>query len=90
MATDRPCGGTGTMKPSLAYKKGILTFHLAGYDGASNHSGFAAPDIVGYLFNGEYHYYHHRYLTVNYAELEIIDKLIGSHHTQSDLVKKAD
>ena len=72
----------------------MLHFILHGYDGASNHSGFAAPGILGYLFDGEYHYYHHRYLTVNYAELEIIDKLIGSHHTQSvkicQYVTKAD
>mmetsp|Transcript_5910 Transcript_5910/g.8590 ORF Transcript_5910/g.8590 Transcript_5910/m.8590 type:complete len:244 (+) Transcript_5910:234-965(+) len=64
----------------------MLHFILHGYDGASNHSGFAAPGIIGYLFDGEYHYYHHRYLNVNYAELEIIDKLIGSHHTQSEKI----
>lgn len=69
----------------------MLHFILHGYDGASNHSGFSkAPGILGYLFDGEYHFYHHRYLTVNYAEIEIIDKLIGSHHTQSEkIVKKA-
>ena len=72
----------------------MLHFILHGYDGASNHSGFAAPGLLGYLFDGEYHYYHHRYLNVNYAELEMIDKMIGSHHTQSEkitqYVKKAD
>ncbi|KAL7540383.1 hypothetical protein ACHAXR_010067 [Thalassiosira sp. AJA248-18] len=61
----------------------MVHFALHGYDGASNHSGFAPPGILGYLFNGEYHYYHHRYLNVNYAEVEIIDMLCGSHHTQN-------
>jgi hypothetical protein len=40
----------------------ILHFILHGYDGASNHSGFAAPGILGYLFDGEYHYYHRKYM----------------------------
>lgn len=38
----------------------MLHFVLHGYDGASNHSGFAAPGIIGYLFDGEYHYYHRK------------------------------
>jgi hypothetical protein len=38
----------------------LLHFILHGYDGASNHSGFAAPGILGYLFDGEYHYYHRK------------------------------
>jgi len=53
-----------------------------GYDGACGHSGFAGPGVLGFLFDGEYHYYHHSHLTVNYAELEILDKLCGTHHTQ--------
>ena len=39
-------------------------------------------NFSGYLFDGEYHYYHHAHLTVNYAELEILDKLFGTHHSQ--------
>lgn len=39
----------------------MMHFALHGYDGASNHSGFAAPGILGYLFDGEYHYYHREY-----------------------------
>lgn len=31
---------------------------------------------------GEYHYQHHRYYTVNYAEMEMLDKLFGTHHEQ--------
>ena len=37
---------------------------------------------AGYFFDGEYHYYHHAHLTINYAELEILDKLFGTHHSQ--------
>ena len=36
----------------------------------------------GYIFDGEYHYYHHAHLTINYAELEFLDKLMGTHHSQ--------
>ena len=42
------------------FKVHMLHFILHGYDGASNHSGFAAPGILGYLFDGEYHYYHRK------------------------------
>ena len=38
----------------------MMHFVLHGYDGASNHSGFAAPGLLGYFFNGEYHYYHRK------------------------------
>jgi sterol desaturase/sphingolipid hydroxylase (fatty acid hydroxylase superfamily) len=38
----------------------LLHFIMHGYDGASNHSGFAAPGLLGYLFDGEYHYYHRK------------------------------
>jgi len=57
-----------------------FVFH--GLDGAAGHSGFKAPGILGYLFDGEYHYYHHAFLTVNYAEVEIIDRMFGTHHSQ--------
>jgi len=60
----------------------LLHFALHGYDGASNHSGFSAPGFFGYLFDGEYHYYHHCYLNVNYAEVEFLDLLFGTHHSQ--------
>lgn len=62
-----------------------IHFILHGWDGACGHSGFKAPGILGYLFDGEYHYYHHAYLTLNYAELEIIDKLAGTHHSQKHM-----
>lgn len=38
--------------------------------------------LTGNLFDGEYHYYHHAHLTINYAELEFLDKLFGTHHSQ--------
>lgn len=60
----------------------LLHFCFHGIDGAAGHSGFKAPGLLGYLFDGEYHYYHHAHLTVNYAELEILDKLLGTHHSQ--------
>lgn len=45
---------------------------------------------AGYIFDGEYHYYHHAYLTVNYAELEFLDKMFGTHHSQQErFAKKA-
>jgi sterol desaturase/sphingolipid hydroxylase (fatty acid hydroxylase superfamily) len=60
----------------------IVHFFLHGYDGAANHSGFSGvPGILGYLFDGEYHYHHHNLLSVNYAEIELIDKLFGTHHS---------
>ena len=63
----------------------LAHFCLHGVDGASGHSGFAgAPGILGWVFDCEYHYYHHAHLTVNYAELEIIDKLFGTHHSQQE------
>lgn len=65
----------------------VLHFIIHGYDGAANHSGFTKmPGLLGYLFDGEYHYHHHNLLTVNYAELEFLDKLLGTHH--SDRLKK--
>jgi hypothetical protein len=61
----------------------LFHFCLHGWDGAAGHSGFSgAPGIFGYMFDGEYHYYHHLYLTVNYAEIEFFDKIMGTHHSQ--------
>lgn len=60
----------------------ILHFAFHGWDGACGHSGHKAPGLLGWLFDGEYHYYHHCYLTVNYAEIEFLDKLCGTHHSQ--------
>lgn len=59
-----------------------LHFVFHGYDGAAGHSGFCAPGWIGFLTDGTYHYHHHAHLTVNYAEVEIFDKLCGTHHTQ--------
>lgn len=39
----------------------MMHFIMHGYDGAANHSGFSAPGFLGYLFNGEFHYYHRKY-----------------------------
>ena len=60
----------------------LFHFVLHGWDGACGHSGFKAPGWLGAMFDGEYHYYHHAFLTVNYAELEFLDKLFGTHHSQ--------
>jgi hypothetical protein len=60
----------------------LVHFAVHGWDGAAGHSGFKAPGVLGYLFDGEYHYYHHALLKVNYAEIEIIDKMFGLHHSQ--------
>ena len=43
------------------FKVHLAHFALHGYDGAANHSGFAAPGFLGYIFNSEYHYYHREY-----------------------------
>jgi hypothetical protein len=59
----------------------LLHFAFHGLDGAAGHSGFKAPGLLGFIFDGEYHYYHHAHLKVNYAELELIDRLFGTHHT---------
>jgi len=66
----------------------LMHFVWHGMDGASSHSGFKAPGLLGFLFDGEYHYYHHAHLTVNYAELEILDKLFGTHHSQKERFSK--
>lgn len=61
----------------------MLHFCWHGYDGAAGHSGFGGvPGILGWLFDGTYHYHHHALLTVNYAEIECLDLLCGTHHTQ--------
>ena len=60
----------------------LCHFALHGIDGAVGHSGFSAPGFLGAIFDGEYHYYHHAHLTVNYAELEFLDKFFGTHHSQ--------
>ena len=67
----------------------LFHFALHGWDGACGHSGFKAPGLLGSMFDGEYHYYHHAHLTVNYAELEFLDKMFGTHHSQKQAHKKA-
>lgn len=62
----------------------LIHFMFHGYDGAAGHSGFAGMSGWDSMFDGEYHYYHHSRLTVNYAEIEFLDKICGTHHTQKD------
>lgn len=62
----------------------LMHFVFNGYDGAAGHSGFAGMGGLNAIFDGEYHYYHHSRLTVNYAELEFLDKLCGTHHSQKE------
>lgn len=62
-------------------------FHLAffvwhGWGAAGDHCGFSAPGWLGWAFDGEYHYYHHTNVNVNYAEMEFMDKLFGTHSSQ--------
>jgi len=59
----------------------LLHFAWHGWDGACGHSGFSGR-TGWWLFDGEYHYYHHALLTVNYAEIEWFDVLCGTHHSQ--------
>lgn len=59
----------------------LIHFIFHGYDGAAGHSGFAGMPGWDAIFDGEYHYYHHSRLTVNYAEIEFLDKMCGTHHT---------
>lgn len=66
----------------------LMHFGFHGWDGACGHSGFKAPGWLGFLFDGEYHYYHHAHLAVNYAEIEFLDKLFGTHHSQQPNLKK--
>jgi sterol desaturase/sphingolipid hydroxylase (fatty acid hydroxylase superfamily) len=66
----------------------LLHFISHGIDGAAGHSGYKAPGLLGYLFDGEYHYYHHAHLNVNYAELELIDRLCGTHHSQQQQLRQ--
>jgi sterol desaturase/sphingolipid hydroxylase (fatty acid hydroxylase superfamily) len=39
--------------------------------------------LLEYLFDGTYHYYHHAYLNINYGEIEFLDYMAGTHHSQS-------
>ena len=57
-----------------------------GVSAAADHSGFAFPEEEGwlrnFLFDGEVHYMHHKLTTWNYGEVEWIDYLFKTHHTQ--------
>jgi len=70
-----------------------LAFHYAfffwhGFSAATDHSGFTFTKANGAcwfyrtFFDSEYHYYHHKVSSVNYAEMEWIDYLCGTHHSQ--------
>jgi hypothetical protein len=59
-------------------------FAYHGFSAAVDHSGFK----VNFVIDGEYHFYHHSKLLVNYAEMETIDLLFGTHHSQSDRAKQ--
>jgi hypothetical protein len=62
----------------------LCHFVFHGIDGAYNHSGFSFPGTIGSFFDSEYHYLHHSLLTANYAELEFLDLLFGTHNTQKN------
>ena len=76
-----------------------LAFHYAfffwhGFSAATDHSGFTftVENGAGWFyrnfFDSEYHYYHHKVSSVNYAEMEWIDYLCGTHHTQKLRAKR--
>lgn len=71
-----------SINPVVSHTFHFSPFRRHGWDGAAGHSGFAAPGWLGAAFDGTYHYHHHAHLTVNYAEIEILDKICGTHHTQ--------
>ena len=70
----------------LAFHQAFFIWH--GFSAATDHSGFTFTKENGAswfyrnFFDSEYHYYHHKVSSVNYAEMEWIDYLFGTHHTQ--------
>ena len=70
----------------LAFHYMFFFFHA--FSAATDHSGFTFTKENGAgwffrnFFDSEYHFYHHATSTVNYAEMEWIDYLFGTHHTQ--------
>lgn len=56
----------------------ILAFTWHGVVAAGDHSGFKPAGFVGAIFDGEYHYVHHRQLHVNFAEIEALDWIFGT------------
>ena len=63
----------------------VLFFMYHGISAAGDHSGHNFPDekwFDQFFFDGEVHYMHHKYTTWNYAEVEWLDYLCHTHHTQ--------
>lgn len=64
------------------YRLYLLHFAWHGWDEASAHCAFNPPGILSYFFDGDFHFHHHQNPNVNYSEFGLLDKLMGTHHTQ--------
>jgi len=65
-------------------------FHLLlcvynGVGGAVDHCGFYVPNS---MFDGRYHFVHHTKITYNYAEMEILDRWMGTYASMEDCNEK--
>jgi len=56
----------------------LITFCFKSFQGALDHSGFYIPGSS--IVDCRYHFYHHKYVRVNYAEYEFFDKLMGTYY----------
>lgn len=61
----------------------VINFAWHGWDEASAHCAFAPPGWLSWFFDGDFHYHHHNNPLVNYSEFGLLDRLFGTHHTQS-------
>jgi hypothetical protein len=69
----------------------VHLFHFVwhGVEAAGSHSGYAgAPGILGWIYDGEYHFHHHNLLTVNYAEMEFLDYIFHTHLSQKPTAER--
>eukprot|EP00932_Pfiesteria_piscicida_P010819 SRR837773.21836.p1 GENE.SRR837773.21836~~SRR837773.21836.p1 ORF type:complete len:252 (+),score=99.88 SRR837773.21836:39-794(+) len=71
----------------FVFHAGFFAWH--GWGAAGDHCAMSAPGWLGWAFDGEYHYYHHANFAVNYAEMEFLDKMFGTHHSQFKQMKEA-
>mmetsp|Transcript_36986 Transcript_36986/g.64790 ORF Transcript_36986/g.64790 Transcript_36986/m.64790 type:complete len:252 (-) Transcript_36986:232-987(-) len=63
----------------------LIHFAWHGWDEASAHCGFNPPGWLNWFFDGDFHYHHHNNPNVNYSEFGLMDKFLGTHHTQFKL-----
>lgn len=65
----------------------LIHFAWHGWDEASAHCGFNPPGVLSYFFDGEFHFHHHENPNVNFSEFGLLDKILGTHHTQLKCVQ---